>query len=213
MFSLEQFLGFGLASLICIIAPGPDNLSILGLGLSRGRSAGMGYALGCALGCLTHTLWATLGVSAIVAASEVAFSSFKFAGAGYLFYLGIMALRSGGSKVSDVKNNKQPKESFFVFVRRGLIGNAINPKVALFFLAFLPQFVNSHGNVSGQMALFGILFSLMTGCLFLVLGYFSGTLGAWLNKRAKVGLWLDRLTGGLFIGLGFRLMFSEKGAV
>jgi len=213
VFSLEQFLGFGLASLICIIAPGPDNLSILGLGLSRGRSAGMGYALGCALGCLTHTLWATLGVSAIVAASEVAFSTLKFAGAGYLFYLGIMALRSGGSKVNGKESEKHKQESFFVFVRRGLIGNAINPKVALFFLAFLPQFVNSQANVSAQIATFGLIFSLMTGSLFLVLGYFSGAIGTWLKSRGKVGLWLDRLTGGLFIGLGFRLMFSEKGAV
>lgn len=213
MFSPEQFFSFTIASLICIVAPGPDNLSVLSLGLSRGRLVGMGYALGCGFGCLSHTLWATIGVSAIVAASQMAFLTLKFAGAGYLFYLGILAIRSGGLKINNNDNEKDlQRQSFFKYVIRGFICNAINPKVAIFFLAFLPQFVNSQGNVSYQMALFGILFSVTTACLFLVLGYFSGRIGTWLKSRAKIGQWLDRITGGLFIALGIRLILSERRA-
>lgn len=209
MFSIEQLLGFTIAATICTIAPGPDNLAVLSLGLSRGRSAGMGFALGCGLGCLTHTTWATLGVTAIIATSETAFQILKFAGAAYLIYLGIMAWRSQGATLNktELSNQNQP---FWRYTLRGLIANAINPKVALFFLAFLPQFVNSQGNVSLQMALLGVLFCLIATTLFLLLGYFSGAIGAWLRSRSRVGQWLDRLAGCLFISLGISLFFSKR---
>lgn len=169
----------------------------------------MGFALGCGLGCLTHTTWATLGVTAIIATSETAFQILKFAGAAYLIYLGIMAWRSKGATLgkAEVGNQKQP---FWRYTLRGLIANAINPKVALFFLAFLPQFVNSQGNVSLQMALLGVLFCLIATTLFLLLGYFSGAIGTWLRSRSRIGQWLDRLAGCLFISLGISLFFSKR---
>ena len=95
-----QLAGFLLAAALITLAPGPDNLSVLSLGLSRGRHAGIGFGLGCALGCFTHTVWATLGVTALIAASETAFLALKMAGAAYLVWLGIQALRSAGANFS-----------------------------------------------------------------------------------------------------------------
>lgn len=213
MFSGEQLLGFVAATIVCAVAPGPDNLSVLSLGLSRGRLAGMGFALGCGLGCLTHTLWSTLGVTAMLAASTTAFTIVKIAGAVYLFYLGVMALRSEGTKF-DRTQFKQSGNShdrgLARFIIRGFIANAINPKVALFFLAFLPQFVNPQGDISLQMAILGIIFSSISICLFSLLGYFSGAIGIWLRSRANIGKWIDRFAGGLFIGLSIHLILSEK---
>lgn len=214
--SLEQFLSFAIASLVCIIAPGTDNLSVLSLGLARGRQAGMGFALGCGLGCLTHTTWATLGVAAIVATSELAFQMLKFAGATYLCYIGVKVLRSKGidhnsDAVTDFSSKPVLREPVLrEFILRGLISNAINPKVALFFLAFLPQFINQQGNISIQLAILGICFSLMTILIFVTLGYFSGAIGSWLRTRKNVSVWLNRLTGILFIGLGIRLVLSQQ---
>ena len=202
---IDSPLAFIVGSLICAAAPGPDNLAILSLGLTHGRHAGIGFAFGCALGCVTHTIWATLGVAAIVATSDVAFGSLKFAGAAYLVYLGIRALRSGATEIGTA-----PPEASSRFLVRGFIANAINPKVALFFLAFLPQFVNPQGPIGRQMALLGLSFALLTLVIFLPLGYFSGTIGTWLRRRPGAGRWLDRLTGALFIGLAIRLALARR---
>ncbi len=210
MFSSEQLLGFGIASIICTIAPGPDNLAVLSLGLSRGRRAGMGFALGCGLGCLTHTTWATLGVAAMIAASEIAFQSLKFAGAAYLLYLGLTTFQSKGVNLARTETAQVQRSSFVRFVVRGFIANAINPKVALFSLAFLPQFVNPTASASLQMAILGILFCLIATFLFLLLGYFSGSIGAWLRAKTQIGQWLDRLAGCLFVGLGISLLLSNQ---
>lgn len=204
---MVQFLAFVAASLLCIIAPGPDNLGVLSLGLSRGRKAGMGYAAGCALGCLTHTTWASLGLTALVAASPAAFGVMKFAGAGYLCYLGVKALKSKGASL---ETKGEPAGDTRQFLLRGFVSNALNPKVALFFLAFLPQFINPRGSVGLQMLILGACFGLMTLTAFTLLGYFSGAIGAWLRRRPSVSRWLDRATGYLFIGLGVRLALAKQ---
>jgi len=204
---MESFFAFILASLVLIATPGPDNVAILSLGLTHGRRAGMGFALGCALGCLTHTIWATLGVAALVAASDLAFGILKYAGAAYLVYLGINALRRRGAELE----NSQPAASSR-FLIRGFIANAINPKVALFFFAFLPQFVDSQGRVPLQMLVLGLAFAVLTVAVFVPLGYFSGHVGAWLRERPGVARWMDRLTGALFIGLAIRLALARRSA-
>lgn len=203
--AMESYLAFIIGSLICTAAPGPDNLAIISLGLTHGRSAGIGFGIGCALGCLTHTIWATLGVAALVATSDLAFGILKFAGAAYLVFLGVKALRSRGLEM-----NSAPPEASSRFLIRGFIANAINPKVALFFLAFLPQFVNPQRPLSVQMLLLGLSFAALTLVVFVPLGYFSGRLGVWLRRRPAFSLWMDRLTGALFIGLAIRLALARR---
>ncbi len=206
-----QFLGFLLAALLVTLAPGPDNLSVLGLGMSRGRRAGMAFGLGCALGCFTHTLWASLGISAVLAASETAFTVLKLAGAAYLCWLGWQALKSPGAKFQVDEKAVADPTPFAVYLRRGFVANAINPKVALFFLAFLPQFVPAgSAHAALQSAVLGLTFAVQTTLIFGVLGWFAGLIGGWLQRRANFGRRLDQATGVLFIGLGLRLAVESR---
>ena len=208
MLAPEQFLGFLLAAILLTASPGPDNLMVLGLGMSKGRKQGMVFGLGCALGCLSHTLLAVLGVSALIAASPVAFTALRIGGGLYLVWLGYNALRSqGGSKASDGNAAPQSLRSLFT---RGLVANAINPKVVLFFLSLLPQFViPANGNVPGQMLALGVTFTVQAAILFGLLGYFAGAIGAWLNRKPGAGKWLDRIAGTVFVALGIKLIVAR----
>lgn len=199
-----QALGFLGAALLLTLAPGPDNLLVLSLGAARGRLAGMLFGLGCALGCLSHTLLAMLGISALLAASPLAFGLLRLAGGAYLIYLGWMALRSSGGAAPQASQSEDSLRQLFL---RGLIANAINPKVVLFFLSFLPQFVQpARGDSMLQIAQLGLLFTLQAALLFSLLGYFAGQVGEWLKAERQRGLWLDRLAGGVLLALGLRLL-------
>jgi threonine/homoserine/homoserine lactone efflux protein len=151
-----------------------------------------------------------VGISAAIAASATAFTVLKLLGAGYLFWLGWQALRSPGAQFrSDAATVVDPT-SLAIYMRRGFVANAINPKVALFFLAFLPQFVSSGSDhVAGQSMVLGLLFAAQTILIFGLLGYFAGTVGQWLQRRANVGKRLDQATGLLFVGLGIRLVIDS----
>jgi threonine/homoserine/homoserine lactone efflux protein len=209
MLSPDQLLAFLAAAVLITASPGPDNLMVLGVGMSRGRRQGMVFGLGCALGCLTHTLLASIGVSALLAASPTAFSMLKVAGGLYLVWLGIGALRSrGGARVDGA--TALVDESLARLFAKGLLANSINPKVVLFFLSFLPQFVVAgQGSASWQTAQLGLVFTAQACVLFGLLGYFSGAVGKWVNRHPRAGLWLDRVAGTIFIGLGLRLILSR----
>lgn len=208
MLAPDQFLGFLAAAMLITLSPGPDNLMVLGVGISRGRAQGMAFGLGCALGCLSHTLLATLGVSALIAASPIAFSALKVGGGLYLLWLGIQALRSKGRV--NVAKTSVPIESLQRLFAKGLFANSINPKVILFFLSFLPQFVIAErGQVAWQTAQFGLLFTLQAALLFGLLGFFSGAVGQWINRNESAGRWLDRIAGTIFVVLGVRLIVSR----
>jgi threonine/homoserine/homoserine lactone efflux protein len=208
LISPEQFAGFLAAALLITLSPGPDNLMVLGMGMSRGRKQGMVFGLGCALGCLSHTILATLGVSALIAASPTAFTALKIVGGLYLIWLGIGALRSrGGARVD---GRAIPDESLLRLFGKGMFANAINPKVVLFFLSFLPQFViAARGDASWQTAQLGLIFTLQACILFGLLGYFSGAVGKWINRTPRAALWLDRVAGAVFVGLGLRLIIAR----
>ncbi len=155
MLTLEQFSGFLVAALLITATPGPDNLMVLGMGISNGRRQGIAFGLGCAAGCLSHTLLAVVGVSALIAASPTAFTLLKTVGGLYLVWLGINAWRSSGS--AGVKTVGTVESSLSSLFLKGCIANAINPKVVLFFLSFLPQFVvATHGQVPMQLAALGL---------------------------------------------------------
>ncbi|KZE34067.1 LysE family translocator [Crenobacter luteus] len=197
-------LAFLAAATLITASPGPDNLMVLATGASRGRAAGVAFGLGCALGCLTHTLLAALGVGALIAASPAAFTALKFAGGGYLVYLGAMAIRHRGRATAGAA---RPEATLGRLFARGLVANAINPKVVLFFLAFLPQFVDARAGAPGwQIVQLGLLFTLQAALLFSLLGLAAGRVGAWLTRTPRAVRRLDALAGAIFIALGLRLL-------
>ena len=197
------------ASLVLIVAPGPDNILVLTRGVAQGRRAALVSAAGASLGLVVHFVFAAVGLSAWLAQSAVAFSVSKYAGAAYLIYLGVRAfldresfpVSSGAASVS--------LKSVFV---QGVASNVLNPKVALFFLAFLLRFADpaSPGGAALQLLALGLTFALLTWAIFSVLGYFSGGLGSWLGSRLRYANALRWLTGGILVGLGLRLAFSDR---
>jgi len=208
MLSPEQIFGFLAAAILITVSPGPDNLMVLGMGISKGRRFGVAFGLGCGLGCLSHTALAVIGVSALIAASPVAFTALKICGGLYLIWLGVQALRSRGGAHAQAVD--APAPTLAGVFARGVFANAINPKVVLFFLSFLPQFVvAAHGQVGWQMAGLGLIFTAQAAVLFGLLGYFAGAIGQWLNRRPRAGLWLDRLAGTIFVGLGLKLIVTR----
>lgn len=206
---LPQLLSFLVAAVAVTVAPGPDNLMVLSVGVSRGRRHGMAFGLGAALGCLSHTTLAVLGVSALIAASPVAFTALRVAGGLYLVWLGVGALRSRGSSFEAAAAAGATPSLRGLFAK-GLVANAINPKVILFFLAFLPQFVDrARGGVASQTAQLGLVFTLESAILFGALGWFAGHVGGWLQRSPRTGLWLDRVAGSIFVALGSRLIVTR----
>jgi threonine/homoserine/homoserine lactone efflux protein len=204
MLTLDQLLAFLLAASLLTLSPGPDNLMVLSLGMSRGRKQGMAFGLGCALGCLSHITLAAIGVSSLLLASPVAFTALRVGGGLYLFWLGVQALRNrGGAHAPSIAPDQSPTQLLW----RGMLANAINPKVMLFFLAFLPQFVQAErGDVPWQLAALGVALTLQAAVLLGSLGYFAGNVGQWFARWPVVALWFDRLAGLIFCGLGLRLI-------
>ena len=207
LLSSTQVFAFLATALALTAAPGPDNLMILSIGMSRGRAQGVAFGLGCAFGCLSHTLLAALGISALIAASPHAFFALKLCGGLYLGYLGVQALRGDGHLTLTSATTKTPLLGLFL---KGLLANAINPKVVLFFLSLLPQFIHAErGHVAWQTAQFGLIFTAQAALLFALLGAFSGIVGRWLQAHAHAGKWLDRLAGSFLIALGIRLIVTR----
>jgi len=208
LLSPEQFFGLLSASLLITLSPGPDNLLVLSIGASKGRKLGMAFGLGCGIGCLSHTFLAALGISALIAASPLAFMALKLLGGAYLIYLGWQALRSTGGLSAQHDTGLQ--SSALQLFGKGLLANAVNPKVVMFFLAFLPQFVSSgRSDAPWQIVQLGVIFTLQACVLFGLLGYFAGHVGRWLNRNGSAGLWLDRTAGTIFVGLGLKLVISQ----
>jgi len=210
MLPLDTLLAFLAVSIAITCTPGPDNLMVLGQSLARGRLAGFGVAVGCALGCFTHTLWAAIGISAAIAASPQLFFGLKLAGAAYLAWLGVQALRNAAAvRPTAAAGGSEP---WLRYLRRGFIANAINPKVALFFLAFLPQFSQPElGSVALQTVQLGLAFALQTVLVFGAIAFAAGAIGRALARRPAAGAWLDRLAGLIFIGLAIRLATDGRG--
>jgi len=204
---MPNFLLFLAASIAITVAPGPDNLQVLARGISQGRAAGLVAALGFAAGISFHTTLAALGVAALLKSSPMAFEAVKLAGAAYLVWIGIKAIRSKGLSSA----HERPSQPLAVVFRQSVIGNLLNPKVTLFFIVFLPQFVNPHGGQSVMLQMFelGGVFMLQTVAVFSVFGVAAGMIGAYLKRRPRVGMWLDRLAGATFIGLGIRVALKD----
>jgi threonine/homoserine/homoserine lactone efflux protein len=199
---------FILASWALIIAPGPDMLYVITRGIAHGPKAGILSAAGVVAGILVHTTTTALGLALLLQASTVAFLVVKLAGAFYLVYLGIKSLRDKSTfELRGHTANVSSQKLFW----QGVLSNVLNPKVAIFFLAFLPQFVDkTSSNIAPQMVLLGLTFALFGLCFLVLVGYFAGAIGAWLTRRPQYTNLLRWLTGGVLIGLGVRLALTER---
>ncbi|WP_321968647.1 LysE family translocator [Paraburkholderia tropica] len=204
---MPNFALFLATSIAITFAPGPDNLQVLARGISQGRMAGFVSALGFAAGVTFHTTLAALGIAALLRSSPLAFQILKLAGAAYLIWIGIKALRSQGLAAA----GDRPRQPLATIFRQSVIGNIMNPKVTLFFVVFLPQFVDVHGaqSVTLQMLELGVLFMEQTVVVFSVFGVCAGALGSWLKRRPRAGVWLDRLAGLTFIAIGMRIALRD----
>lgn len=200
---------FGIAVLLAL-APGPDNLFVLMQSILWGRRAGLMVVLGLCTGVLGHTLMVAAGLAALLAASSAAFAVLKVAGAAYLLYLAWGALRA---PVSSPGKPAAPRLRMGQLYRRGVLMSLSNPKVALFFLAFLPQFASAaRGPVGLQIVQLGLLFMLAAFLVFSALAIGAGSVGAALQRSGKAQRLLNRLSAVVFVGLAIKLLFSGKSA-
>lgn len=204
---LHSFLLFVAAGLALNFTPGPDMLYVAARGASEGRSAGFASALGIGAGTLFHIAIVALGLAALLQAVPVAYLVLRVAGAVYLIYLGIRALRSRAT-LSLQRIEPAPLPAVFW---QGVITNVLNPKVALFFLAFLPQFVDpSRGNPVVQIIVLGLVFDFNGTLVNLAVALGSSRAASRMRNANRASGILQKVTGVLFIGLGVRLAFAAR---
>ncbi len=203
MLPLDTLATFFGAAVLLSLSPGPDNVFVLLQSAQHGRRAGLLVVLGLCTGLIGHTLAVALGLAALFAASALAFTALKLAGAAYLLWLAWQVLRAPVGEF----NPSGPTTSAGRLYRRGVLMNLSNPKVAIFFLALLPQFTRPElGPVAPQIMLLGAVFMLAALLTFGVIAWFAGTLGERLQNSAPLRLALNRVTGVVFIGLAGRLV-------
>ncbi|MCA1029534.1 LysE family translocator [Bacillus timonensis] len=209
MFGIVHFEVFLVSAILLNLTPGVDTMYIISRSISQGRKAGVYSALGITSGALIHTILASLGLSVILMKSVFLFNLIKYFGAIYLVYLGIQMLLSKKSNQREqIELNRISNRKIFT---QGLITNVTNPKVALFFLAFIPQFINQSYSSPIPFALLGITFCLTGGIWCLIIANYSSMLTRRLRKSSKMEFVLNKITGLVFIGMAVKL-FQTKGA-
>jgi threonine/homoserine/homoserine lactone efflux protein len=208
MFATSTLITLLVASIAIILAPGPAQALVLARTLSDGRKAGILTALGLNVGTIVHALAAAAGISAILAASALAFALLKYLGAAYLVYLGFQALRTKTHQSHlDPLSTSTPLQIFAKAVATGIL----NPKVALFFLAFLPQFVDpQRSSVFVQFVLLGGLLALLDIVYEALLALIASVLRERLTRSQRFAMWRQRVTGAVLIGLGVRLALTRR---
>ncbi len=201
------FLTFLIAALALNLAPGPDMLYVIGRSVGQGRKAGIVSSLGVFVGCWVHILAAAFGIAALLRSSPMAFNVVRYVGAAYLIYLGIRML----AQRTDLTSQQLKTESLGAIFRQGAITNVLNPKVAIFFLAFLPQFIDAHrGSVALQIVVLGLIFNVGGTLVNLAVAYAGGTLGELLRRNQSIARLQRRFTGLIFVGLGLRLAWQKR---
>ncbi len=201
---------FMTGAMLLLLVPGPAVLYITSRSIGLGRAAGLVSAMGIAVGTLFHVAAATLGLSALLVSSATAFQFVKYAGAAYLIYLGIRTLRGGDTAMLDASNGRRNLGSIF---GQGVLVNLLNPKTALFFLAFLPQFVDpARGHATLQIFELGVLFALMGWVSDSVWATIAGTFGTRLRGNVRLRSTQRKISGGVLIALGVASAFSAAKA-
>lgn len=208
MIPVETVATFFAASVLLALAPGPDNIFVLTQSALQGRLAGLIVTLGLCTGLIVHTTAVALGVAALFQASTAAFTALKLVGAGYLLYLAWLAFRASAQDVRAA--GRKPLLPMKLY-RRGIIMNITNPKVSVFFLAFLPQFTDpGRGGLATQMMLLGGTFIAATLLVFGGIASVAGALGHWLSRSAKIQRIMNLTAAAVFVALALKLATTER---
>lgn len=201
---LETIIAFIAASVVLSFVPGPDNIFVMTQSALKGWRVGFYITLGLCTGLIGHTFLVAVGVSVIFQTSAIAFNGLKIMGACYLVYLGWLSLKNKELVIGESKE-KSTNKSYYI---TGIVMNLTNPKVALFFLVFLPQFIDvSRGSVTIQIALFGILFILSALCVFSSIAFLGSFLERFLKKSKSVGNNINKLAAFVYFALAINLFF------
>ena len=208
MIPMDTLAAFFMASVLLGLAPGPDNIFVLTQSALRGKIAGLLVTLGLCTGLVGHTAAVAFGVAVIFQASALAFTALKLVGAGYLIYLAWQAFRASAEKISAGRQNGLSHGKLY---RRGIVMNITNPKVSIFFLAFLPQFADpAHGSLTVQMLLLGGVFIVSTILVFGSIALLAGSIGQWLNRSPTTQVVMNRVAGTVFVGLALKLATVKR---
>ena len=208
MVDAHTLIAFALVTLGLFLIPGPAVLLVLARGMSGGRSVGLATGLGIASGDFLHTVMATLGLSAVLMTSALAFNLVKFVGAAYLIYLGLRAFFEKPSSIELPSASRiAPAKAF----RQAVLAELLNPKTALFFLAFLPQFVHpERGATIGQFAELGGVFVIMSALYTALIATGAGAVGRWLERHKGIGRWQGKFVGSIYLSLGIKLSLEQR---
>lgn len=208
MIPLESLIPFFMASLFLALVPGPDNIFVMTQSALHGKLSGLIVTLGLCTGLVVHTSAVAFGVAAVFKASALAFTLLKMVGAAYLLYLSFLAFRASAS---DIHGDKVPQMSTGKLYVRGIVMNITNPKVSIFFLAFLPQFADpQRGSLAIQMILLGNVFIAATILVFSGIALMAGALGEWLTRSARAQRVMNRMAGMVFAGLALKLLTTQR---
>ncbi|MGE8495457.1 LysE family translocator [Comamonas sp.] len=217
--TLQSLLAFFGVAVLLALSPGPDNLFVLMQSIQRGWRVGIAVVVGLCLGVVVHTAAVALGLAAVFAASSIAFTVLKWCGAAYLAYLAwgawrapVAAEKSGaGAADSASLRTEMAGKDLLVMVRRGVVMNLTNPKVLIFFLAFLPQFADpAIGPVGPQIFVFGAVFILAAFLVFGAIALFSGAFGNLLLRSPRAQFWLNKITAVVFVSLAVKLATAQR---
>lgn len=203
-----QLVLFLFSSIAVIMIPGQDLVLVLSRGIAQGVKAGIVTAAGVSVGLVGHTLLTAFGLGALLMSSALFFAVIKYIGAAYLVYLGVNLLRSTRQGLAI---EKAKDISFWRAFLTGAASNISNPKITIFYLAFLPQFVTAETqNPTLLLFVLGITFAALTFAIKLPFGYFAGKSSHWLQQRPKVIAWMDRVSGSILVALGIRLALQSN---
>lgn len=205
---MESITLFIIASMALIVTPGPDIIYVLTRGIVDGKWSGAMSAVGVTAGILIHTMAAALGLAVLLKTSVYAFWALKIIGGLYLMYLGYQMIKNKNAiEITGSPKSFDMKKCFI----QGFLSNVLNPKVALFFVAFLPQFVNENSsNHSFYMILLGLIFALMTIIFLIILGIFAGSIGSWIKEKKHVADKIRIGSGTVLVLLGLRLIVPQR---
>ena len=205
---IVNYLTFLITALVFVMTPGLDTLFVLNKSVIFGKRSGIKASLGVNTGVLTHTLFAALGLSVLIAQSELIFNAVKYLGAIYLVFTGITSLRKPSTFSENIptENSKSKRKSDFW---SGFLTNSLNPKVALFFMAFFPQFVTPEQLSSPlPFIILGVTYALIGVVWYLLLSVFAGNFSQKIKENPNVSLWINRVSGLLFILMGIQIAFT-----